>query len=167
MTVTVLIADDDHITRKEIASRIQQQKNMAVAGEAENGEQAVETALSLEPDLVIMDIHMPELNGIHACRRILSQKPEIKILALSMYSERAYINAMLDAWASGYLLKTDLIKELMDAVKTVLQGRQYLSPVLVKILVDHFIERPGYHKNSKVVSLTDHPEKEAKPKFEP
>ncbi len=166
MTVTVLIADDHHITRKEIASLIQQQKNMALAGEAENGEQAVETALSLEPDLVIMDIHMPKLNGIQACRRILSQKPEIKILALSMYSERAYINAMLDAGASGYLLKSDLIRELTGAVETVLQGRQYWSPCLVKMLVDNYLKRPDFHKTSRAVSLTCL-EKKAKPKSEP
>ncbi len=154
MTINILLADDHHITREGLVSLIHSSEGMAVAGEAENGREAVELALSLEPDLVIMDISMPELNGIEAARQILAQKPGIKILVLSMYRERRYVTGMLDAGASGYLLKNCMFKELIDAVETILQGRRYLSPAISEMLVNDFIQGRKFHDCSEAMALT-------------
>ncbi len=154
MTINILLADDHHITREGLASLIENQEGMAVAGQADNGRKAVELALSLIPDLVIMDINMPELNGIEATRQILSRQPQIRILVLSMYTERRYVTGMLEAGALGYVLKNCMFSELIDAVKTLMQGRRYLSQSISDMLMDDFIQGRKFREGSETTSLT-------------
>ena len=97
MMLRILLADDHKITRHGLKSLLDQQKNMTVVGEAENGRQAVRLAIEHKPDIIVMDISMPELNGIEATRQIKSELPDTKIIALSMYSDKRYITGMLKA----------------------------------------------------------------------
>jgi len=113
---------------------IKQQFGMKVVAEAKDGWEAVRLARKLRPSIVIMDIAMPGLNGIDATRQILSEAPGVKVIALSMYSDRRFVVGMLDAGASGYLLKDCAFEELLSAIRTVIAGRTYLSPAIVDIM---------------------------------
>ena len=130
MSIKVLLADDHQIMREGLKSIINEQKGFDVVGEAANGREAVKLAEKLKPDAVVMDLSMPELNGIDATSEIVAQNPYIKVLALSMHSEKMFITRALQGGASGYLLKDCALDELIKAIKTVISGRVYLSPLL-------------------------------------
>ncbi|MBK8021410.1 MAG: response regulator transcription factor [Chloroflexi bacterium] len=121
--VKVLLAEDHKIVRQGTRLYLEQQ-GVAVVGEATNGREAVEMALSLQPDVVIMDIHLPELTGIEATRRIRHDSPEIRVLVLTAYDEPAYVHALLDAGADGFILKTAELSDLIEALHEVAGGRQ-------------------------------------------
>jgi DNA-binding NarL/FixJ family response regulator len=128
MTIQILLADDHKITRDGLKALLDSQKNMTVIGEAENGRKAVRLAAELQPDVIVMDINMPELNGIEATRQIKSELPEVKIIALSMYSDKRYVVGMLKAGVSGYLLKNCAFDELVSAISAVMNNQNYMSP---------------------------------------
>jgi two-component system, NarL family, response regulator NreC len=138
MTIHILLADDHQITRHGLKSMLEQQKNMKVVGEAENGRQAVRLALDLKPDIVVMDINMPELNGIEATRQIKADLPETKIIALSMYSDKRYITGMLKAGVSGYLLKNCAFDELIAAITAVSRKQNYLSQSIAHTVMEGY-----------------------------
>jgi two-component system response regulator NreC len=138
MTIRIQLADDHMITREGLKSIIQNEKHMEIVAEADNGRSAVEKALSLIPDIIIMDINMPGLNGIEATKQILAQHPHIKIIALSMFSERGYVMGMLKAGVSGYLLKNCAFSEFLNAIKTVSKGSRYLSQHITDMVMDDF-----------------------------
>ncbi len=123
----VLLADDHRMMRDGLRA-VLEKDGVEVVGEAANGREAVEQALALTPDVVVMDIAMPELNGIDATRRIVTGRPSTKVLALSMSADRRYVTAMLEAGASGYLLKNAASDELLRALEVVMRGETYLSP---------------------------------------
>ncbi|MBC2716928.1 MAG: response regulator transcription factor [Desulfobacteraceae bacterium] len=127
MDIKILLADDHKITRDGLKALLESQKNMIVIGEAENGRQAVRLALDLAPDVIVMDINMPELNGIEATRQIISELPDTKIIALSMYSDKRYVVGMLKAGVSGYLLKNCAFDELVSAISAVIANQNYMS----------------------------------------
>jgi two-component system response regulator NreC len=143
MTIRIQLADDHMITREGLKSLIQNENHMEIVAEVDNGRSAVEKAVSLIPDVIIMDINMPGLNGIEATKQILAQHPQIKIIALSMFSERRYVMGMLKAGVSGYLLKDCAFNELLNAIETVLKGSRYLGQQITDIVVDDLLnDRP-------------------------
>ncbi len=135
----LIIADDHKIIRDGLKSLISQQPDLQVVAEAGDGRRAVELVRELRPDVVIMDVSMPELNGIDATRQIISEFPETRVIALSMHSDRRFVNAMLKAGASGYLLKDCAFEEIIRAIDTVVKGQMYLSPAVTTLLVDGLI----------------------------
>ena len=128
--IRLLIADDHKMFTEGLRALLAKEPDIEVVGEAENGRRAVELAAELLPDVITMDIAMPELNGLKATRQILEQHPKVKVIALSIHSDRRYVEGMLDAGASGYLLKECAYEELVRAIHTVMQGKTYLSPGL-------------------------------------
>lgn len=127
-SIKILLADDHKITRDGLRALLEQQSNMNVVGEAENGREAVRLASELAPDVVVMDISMPELNGIEATRQIRGDLPDTKVIALSMYADRRYVVGMLKAGVSGYLLKNCAFDELVSAIEAVTHNESFLSP---------------------------------------
>ena len=126
-----------------------------VIAEAENGRAAVNLARKHQPDVVVMDINMPELNGVDASRQILSELPQTKIIALSMYSDRSYVKGMLQAGVSGYLLKNCAFEELSKAILTVMRNQTYLSPKVSEIVRKEFVKMMDSDASSTVELLTD------------
>ncbi|MBM3769247.1 MAG: response regulator transcription factor [Acidobacteria bacterium] len=134
----IILADDHTIVRKGLRMILAAQPDMEVVGEASNGNEAVELVKSLEPDVVIMDVNMAELNGIEGARRISEATPKTKILALSMHRDAVYVREMLRAGAKGYLVKDIDDDALIDAVRAVARGDAYLSPAIANSVLDEY-----------------------------
>ena len=149
MKITVIIADDHMIVRDGIRSLLEKQPDREVVAEADNGRTALKHALQLSPDVIIMDIGMRELNGIDATRLIIGKLPDVKILALSMYSDKQFIKGMLKAGASGYMLKDSASKELVDAIRIVADNKIYISPSIAGVVTKDYLE----HLAEKDVSV--------------
>ncbi|HEX4595894.1 MAG TPA: response regulator transcription factor [Bryobacteraceae bacterium] len=126
--IRVLLADDHAMVRKGFRLILEAQSDMEIAGEAGNGREAVELAEKLHPDVVVMDVAMPELNGIEATRRIAASSPHTRVLALSMHKDSVYVREILRAGARGYLLKDSIDTDLINAVRAVAKGDGYISP---------------------------------------
>jgi two-component system, NarL family, response regulator NreC len=139
LKIKIVIADDHKIMREGLKSLIEKQPDMEVAAEAQDGLAVTKLARKLVPQVIIMDIGMPEMNGIDATRQIISENKEIKIIALSMHSDRRFVLEMLKAGASGYLLKDSAFEELVNAVHTVMSGQSYLSPRITDIVVKEYL----------------------------
>lgn len=154
MSVRILLADDHTVLRQGLRFLLEEQLDIEVIGEAENGRKALELVAELTPDLVIMDITMPDLNGIDATKRIISQFPDIKIIALSIHSSRQFVADMLKAGALGYVLKECSFDELIQAIRTVTAGNIYLSPKAAGAVVDDYVKRLLTITNSWLVMLT-------------
>jgi DNA-binding NarL/FixJ family response regulator len=129
-SITVLLADDHSLVRRGFRRMLEDDREIAVVGEAGDGQQAVDLALQLRPGIVVMDFALPVLNGAMATRQILRAAPDIAVLMLSMHSEMSYVRASFEAGARGYLLKNAMDLELVDAVKQVAAGRHVLDPRL-------------------------------------
>lgn len=126
--IRILVADDHKIIREGIQCKLSTVPDFEVVGEAESGRQAVRLAKKLQPDVVVMDISMPELNGIEATRQIKGEVPGAKIIGLSMYADKRFVFGMLKAGVSGYLIKDCAMKEVVEAITVVHEGETYLSP---------------------------------------
>jgi two-component system, NarL family, response regulator NreC len=129
---TALIADDHRIMREGLRSLLEKSGNFECIAEADDGYQAVKLAMELRPDIVIMDIAMPNLNGIEATRQIKSELPEVEVVVLSMHATRNYVLQVLQAGASAYLLKDSAFEELSTALLAISRGGMYLSPAIAK-----------------------------------
>ena len=143
MKTRIILADDHKIMREGLRSLLAREPEMEVVAEAGNGRDCVDLARKLEPDLVVMDIGMPDLNGIEATRQIRADHPEVKVLALSMHSDRRFASAMLAAGASGYLLKDSAFEALSQAIQAVLECQTYLSPAIAGLVVEDYVQRRG------------------------
>ena len=141
MSVNVLLADDHKIVRDGLRILIENHGNMNVVAEAENGQRAINLARELHPEVIIMDISMPDINGIDATRKITSDFPGIKVIALSMHTDRHFVVGMLEAGAAGYLLKDCAFEELVSAIHTVLENHTYLSPTITDIVVRNYVNK--------------------------
>ena len=141
MGTKILLVDDHEITRNGLSALIEKQPEMEVVGEAENGQDAVGLVEDLAPDVVIMDISMPDLNGIDASRQILALSPSTKVIALSMYSDKRYVEGMLSAGVSGYLEKSCAFDELVQAILVVVSGKAYLSPNIADIVMKDYAQK--------------------------
>lgn len=126
--IRILLADDHSLVRHGFRMILSAQADMEIAGEAGNGREAVELAEKLKPDVVVMDVAMPELNGIEATRRLIELSPRSRVLALSMHKDAVYVREILRAGARGYLLKDSADADLIAAVRAVAKGEGYLSP---------------------------------------
>ena len=141
MTIRILLADDHKIMRAGLCSLLDKQQEMEVVAEAENGRQAVQMAIEHKPDVVIMDVSMPELNGIEATRQIVAAVPGAKIIALSMYSDKRFVVGMLQAGAAGFLLKDCASQDLARAINAVAAGKNYLSPEIAGVMIEDYVHR--------------------------
>jgi two-component system response regulator NreC len=137
--IKVILADDHQIVRQGLRSLLSMEPDIKVVGEADNGRAVVRLVKELSPQVVIMDISMPDLNGIEATRQILSDVSGVKIIALSMHSDSLFVLNMFKAGASGYLLKDCALEELVKAVRTVMNRKIYLSPSISDIVVKDFV----------------------------
>src|SRR6266550_8022141 len=126
--IKVLLADDHTIVRQGFRALLQAEEDIAIVGEAETGRQAVQLAKKLRPDVVVMDIAMPLLNGLEATRQILRDVPSSKVLVLSSYSDDEYVHQLTEAGALGYLLKEAVVNDLVKAIREVRKGRAFFSP---------------------------------------
>jgi DNA-binding NarL/FixJ family response regulator len=140
MKITVIIADDHTIVRDGIRSLLEKQPDIEVVAEADNGRTTLKHAQQLSPDVIIMDIGMRELNGIDATRQIIGKLPNVKILALSMYSDKQFIKEMLKAGASGYMLKDSAFRELVDAIRVVANNKIYISPSIAGVVTRDYLK---------------------------
>ena len=144
-TIEVIVADDHVIVRRGIVSLLSLNSDFKVVGEAPNGKVAVEMALQKEPDVILMDISMPELNGLDATALIKKKLPDIKILVLSAFDNVEYVLQILQSGANGYLLKNTSPDDLFAAVKAVYAGQAFFSPSISKIVLDNYLKKilPG------------------------
>lgn len=145
----VLIADDHAIVRDGLRAILEAQPDIEVAGEAADGQEAVEKTNHLKPDIVIMDLTMPGMNGLEATRQIKQQSPEVKIIALTMHESDEYFFQILHAGASGYFVKGGSSTELVSALRTVWQGDVFLYPSMTKRLVGDYLKRAHTGKDKE------------------
>jgi len=141
MTIRILLADDHKIVRDGLRSLLEKQQGMKVVAEAENGRKALELASRTQPDVVIMDVSMPDLNGIEATRHMLVALPGVRVIALSMHSDRRLVAGMLQAGASGFLLKDCAFDELARAIHAVMSNQPYLSPRIAGTVIQDYVRR--------------------------
>jgi DNA-binding NarL/FixJ family response regulator len=141
MPTRILLADDHAIIRQGLCSLLEKQQDIEVVGAVEDGRKALELVREIKPDIVIMDISMPNLNGIDATRKIVGEMDNVKVIALSIHSSRRFVTEMLKTGASGYILKECLFNELLDAIQTVRKGGIYLSPRITGVVVDDYVKR--------------------------
>ena len=133
--IRVVLVDDHALVRQGFRRILEDDSDITVVGEAGNGLEGLALAKKLEPDVVVMDMAMPEMNGLHASIELLKQRPETRILILSMYSDEQYVKNALDAGVKGYILKNAIETDLTRAVRAVAAGEQYLSPELSGVLI--------------------------------
>ncbi|HEV8540887.1 MAG TPA: response regulator transcription factor [Verrucomicrobiae bacterium] len=138
MSVHIVIADDHKLMREGLSSLLGQQGDIVVIGQANNGREAVQLTERLDPDVVVMDVSMPDLNGIDATRHIISRRPRTKVIALSMHSDRQFVAEMFRAGASGYLLKDSAFEELASAIRTVAKNETYIAPKISGFSVEDY-----------------------------
>ena len=153
MNIRILLADDHRILREGLRSLLSQQLDITVVGEASDGDSVVSLARQLRPDLVIMDVVMPGVDGIAATRQIRAECPETKVIALSMHSDRRFVSEMVRAGAMGYLVKDSAFEELNQAVRTVMANRPYLSAVITGTLVEDFVRQTSAAERPPVSPL--------------
>lgn len=148
-TIRVLLVDDHHIVRKGIRSSLQEHPEISVVGEASNGKIAVEKASELSPDIILMDINMPEMSGSKATKIIQDRFPKIKIIALTVHDNQEYVKEILDSGAQGYLLKNTTPEQLVLAVKSVAEGGAFFSPSVSRLMLEHYkTEAKGSKKSA-------------------
>ena len=141
MTIRVILADDHKILLDTLTLLLESEKDIKVVGSANNGRAVLELVASLQPDVVVMDIGMPGMNGIEATRRLVVDYPRIKVVALSAFAQKQYVLEMLEAGASAYLIKENAGSELVRALRAVVKGQKYLAPEVAAVVVDN----TGHH----------------------
>jgi len=154
MSTRIILVDDHEILRTGLRGLLEREKDIEVIAEAEDGRVAIDYVKTMEPDLILMDISMPKLNGIEATRQIKARYPNIKIIALSMYPNELFIEEMLKAGVSGYLLKDCDYKELIDAIRTVMAGRIHLCSRASNIMLNNYLHDTHSIDNSPFSILT-------------
>jgi len=160
MGIRILLADDHKLLREGLRALIEEQRNMTVVAEAEDGRSAVRLAAKLSPDIIVMDISMPGLNGIDATRRITAESPGIKVIALSMHADRNFVVEMFKAGAAGYLLKDCAFEELIQAIRAVSSKKAYLSSKLSDTMIKDYVNLFPKKKNLSVFSALTTRERE-------
>jgi len=154
MGTRILLVEDHGIVREGLRSLLDGRPEMDVVGEAKDGREAVQLATELSPDVVVMDITMPNLNGIDATRHIVGELSNVRVIALSVHSDTMFVTDMLKAGASGYVLKDSLFDELVEAILCVTAGGAYLSPKIAGGIVHAFIKRLDPADRSPLQTLT-------------
>jgi DNA-binding NarL/FixJ family response regulator len=152
--LSILLADDHRMMRDGLRMLINAQPDMEVIGEADNGRKAVSLALQLRPNVVVMDVSMPELNGLKATEELKSRCPDIKILTLTRHTDDGYLQLLLEAGASGYVLKQSASDELVRAIRAVGAGKTYLDPSITEQIVSNAIGRRAARGSPTAVRLS-------------
>jgi len=140
MTTKVLIADDHQLFREGLVNLLSSAPDVEVIAEAEDGKDATEKAKKLKPDILLIDIGMPHMNGIEATRVLKKDMPELKIIAVSMHSDRQFVKGILEAGADGYLLKNCTYRQLIDAIESVKSGKKYLSDDITEMIIKGYLD---------------------------
>jgi len=141
VAIRIILADDHKIVRQGLRILIEKHSDLEVIGEAEDGWDTVRQARELSPQVIIMDVAMPKLNGIEATSRVLTENPQIKVIGLSMHSDKRFVVRMLQAGASGYLLKEGAAEELILAIHKVMDGKTYLSHTVSELVVQDYLKK--------------------------
>jgi DNA-binding NarL/FixJ family response regulator len=147
--IRILLADDHTILRESLRTRLEREPDLVIIAEAEDGRSAVTLACQLKPDVVVMDIAMPLLNGLEATRQIKRQCPNLRVLILSQYDNEEYIRQALEAGAMGYILKDAAADELISAIHSVQQGEAVLSPAITRLVIEDYLRWGGIRPNEK------------------
>jgi two-component system NarL family response regulator len=143
MTTRILLVDDHELMREGLRSILEKDKDVEIVGETSSGREAVALARTLEPDVVVMDVGMKDLNGIDASRQIRSEFPDVQVIALSSHSDSRYVSAMLEAGACGYVLKANAYADLREALRAAQQGKIYLCAEVTRAVVDASLRGGG------------------------
>lgn len=153
-TIRILLADDHTIVREGIRSLLEDEEDMSVVGEADDGHTAIRITHQLKPDVILMDIAMPLLNGLEATRRIKEDYPEAKVLILTMHENEEYIRQVLASGAMGYILKDAAARDLLGAIRTVHKGEMILSPAVTRLVIEDYLRWGDLQpeKNSTILS---------------
>jgi DNA-binding NarL/FixJ family response regulator len=138
MQSTILLVDDHPVFRQGLHHLLEKEKDLEVVGEAGDGQEAIGKVRELSPDIVVMDINMPNLDGIEATRQILSESPDTRVVALSVHSSKRFVRDMFQAGAAGYILKESVPEEMIKGIRTVLGGEVYLSAAISGIVISEF-----------------------------
>ncbi len=155
MSIKIIIADDHHLIRDGLKSLIEKEANFSLIGEAADGREILRLTNELNPDIVIMDISMPELNGIEATRQIKAHNEDVGIIALSVHSDVSFVRQMLKVGASGYLVKHCEFKELVQAIYAVEKGELYLSPLISGQLIQDYLKNLPDDESTIFTKLSD------------
>ena len=156
--ITVLLADDHAVLRDGLKALVNTQPDMEVVGEADNGREAWQKARQLRPDVVVMDISMPEQNGVQATEILKRECPEIKVLALTAYKDKAYLDQLLKVGASGYVLKLSASEELIEAIRLVSTGETYLDQEMAQKVASSYVRRQLLRGEMRPRELTEREE---------
>jgi two-component system response regulator NreC len=143
--IRILIADDHTLLRNGICAILEDEQDMVIVGEANDGREAVRLAGQLKPNVVLMDIAMPLLNGLEATRQIKHDHPEVNVLVLTMYDHEEYFRQMLEVGASGYIIKRAAATELVSAIRAVYDGEAVLSPAITRLLLEDYLNHDVHH----------------------
>jgi two-component system, NarL family, response regulator NreC len=148
----ILLVDDHELMREGLRSILESEDNVKIVGEASSGREAVALAHTLEPDVVVMDVGMKDLNGIDATHQIVRDRPAVRVIALSSHSDSRYVSAMLEAGACGYVLKANAYADLREALRAARQGKSYLCAEVTKAVVDASLHGPRGRVDPAVLS---------------
>jgi len=140
MAIKVLIADDHQLFREGLVNLISSAPDIEVIAEAKDGKEATEKTKTLKPDVILIDIGMPEMNGIEATRILKKQQPQVKVIAVSMHSDRQFVKGILEAGADGYLLKNCTYRQLIEAIQSVVEGKKYLSDDITEMVIKGYLD---------------------------
>ena len=151
----ILLADDHTVVRQGLRKVLEERPEWQVVAEAGDGRDAVRLAEEFRPDVAVVDVAMPLLNGIEATRQITKRAPQTKVLVLSMYSDEAYVTQMLKAGATGYLLKDSADVDLLEAVQAVSQGKSFFSPAVARLMSDDYARQRGENAVDRYESLSE------------
>jgi DNA-binding NarL/FixJ family response regulator len=154
MAIRILLADDHTIMQAGLRALLEKEPDMDVVAEAKNGREAVSFAIDLRPDVVIIDVSMPDLNGMDATQQIVDEVPGVRVLGLSMHSDEQFVSGMFRAGAAGYLLKDCAAEELCYAIRAVYRNQTYLSPPIASIVTDEYVSHLSKAEPTGVVLLT-------------
>jgi DNA-binding NarL/FixJ family response regulator len=155
MKTKILLVDDHKILRDGIRSLVKGYDDIDVIGEAPDGRTALQMVKELSPDLVIMDISMPDMNGIDATRKIRNEHPDIKVIALSMHHDKQFVSEIFRAGASGYLIKDSAFDELDHAIRVVMSGKTYINPLIASIVVESLVSQSSTPSSQSFSLLTE------------
>ncbi|HSR53168.1 MAG TPA: response regulator transcription factor [Acidobacteriota bacterium] len=160
MNLRLLVAEDHAMFRELLIRQLQSIDTFDVIGQAGNGREAVEEALSRAPDIVLMDVDMPDMNGIAATRRLQRENPSIKVINVSVHSDERTMVRCFEAGAVGYLPKKCALEDLIEAIRTVAKGQVYVSPSVAGVLIEHLLNRPDEKKSTSSIRALSEREQE-------